>query len=100
MHLTPTQDDVVALLRDTGALREGHFEDPSGLHSNEYLQIPLALQHYQYQVRTSRIRLERERGREEGEGADNDVEEEAVGLASLEVEMKTGDPAAPDCTRG
>jgi orotate phosphoribosyltransferase len=48
MHLTPTQDDVVALLRDTGALRDGHFEDPSGLHSNEYLQLPLALQHYQY----------------------------------------------------
>jgi orotate phosphoribosyltransferase len=48
MHLTPTQEEVVALLRDTGALREGHFEDPSGLHSNEYLQVPLALRHYQY----------------------------------------------------
>lgn len=47
MHLTPTQEEVVALLRDTGALREGHFEDPSGLHSNEYLQLPLALRHYQ-----------------------------------------------------
>jgi orotate phosphoribosyltransferase len=47
MHLTPTQEDVVALLRDTGALREGHFQDPSGLHSNEYLQLPLALRHYQ-----------------------------------------------------
>lgn len=47
MHLTPTQEEVVALLRDTGALREGHFEDPSGLHSNEYLQVPLALRHYQ-----------------------------------------------------
>jgi orotate phosphoribosyltransferase len=48
MHLTPTQDDVVALLRDTGALRNGHFEDPRGLHSNEYLQMPLVLRHYQY----------------------------------------------------
>jgi orotate phosphoribosyltransferase len=47
MHLTPTHDEVVALLRDTGALRDGHFEDPSGLHSNEYLQLPLALMHYQ-----------------------------------------------------
>jgi orotate phosphoribosyltransferase len=47
MHLTPTQDEVVALLRETGALREGHFQDPSGLHSNEYLQVPLALRHYQ-----------------------------------------------------
>ncbi len=48
MHLTPTQEDVEAVLRDTGALREGHFEDPSGLHSNEYLQLPLALRHYRY----------------------------------------------------
>jgi orotate phosphoribosyltransferase len=49
MHLIPTQDEVVALLRETGALRDGHFEYPSGLHSNEYLQVPLALRHYQYQ---------------------------------------------------
>jgi len=48
MHLTPTQDEVVAVLRDTGALRDGHFEDPSGLHSNEYLQVPLALRFYQH----------------------------------------------------
>ena len=37
------------MLRDTGALRDGHFEYPNGLHSNEYLQVPLALRHYQYQ---------------------------------------------------
>src|SRR5690349_14471935 len=49
MHLIPTQDEVVALLRETGALRDGHFEYPSGLHSNEYLQVPLAMQHYEYQ---------------------------------------------------
>src|ERR1039457_6346870 len=49
MHLIPTQDEVVALLRETGALRDGHFEYPSGLHSNEYLQVPLALRHYQDQ---------------------------------------------------
>jgi len=49
MHLIPTQDEVVALLRETGALRHGHFEYSSGLHSNEYLQIPLAMRHYQHQ---------------------------------------------------
>jgi orotate phosphoribosyltransferase len=49
MHLIPTQDEVVALLRETGALRDGHFEYPSGLHSNEYIQVPLALRHYQHQ---------------------------------------------------
>jgi orotate phosphoribosyltransferase len=49
VHLIPTQDEVVALLRETGALRDGHFEYPSGLHSNEYIQVPLALRHYQHQ---------------------------------------------------
>jgi orotate phosphoribosyltransferase len=49
MHLIPTQDEVVAVLRETGALRDGHFEYSSGLHSNEYLQVPLAMRYYQYQ---------------------------------------------------
>jgi orotate phosphoribosyltransferase len=49
MHLIPTQDEVVAVLRETGALRDGHFEYPTGLHSNEYLQVPLAMRYYQYQ---------------------------------------------------
>src|SRR5215469_1224397 len=47
MELVPTQDEVVGLLRKTGALREGHFEYPTGLHSNEYLQTALAMRHYQ-----------------------------------------------------
>jgi orotate phosphoribosyltransferase len=49
MHLIPTQDEVVAVLRETGALRDGHFEYSTGIHSNEYLQVPLALRYYQYQ---------------------------------------------------
>jgi orotate phosphoribosyltransferase len=49
MHLIPTQEEVVAVLRETGALRDGHFEYPTGLHSNEYLQVPLAMRYYQYQ---------------------------------------------------
>jgi orotate phosphoribosyltransferase len=49
MHLIPTQDEVVAVLRETGALRTGHFEYRTGLHSDGYLQVPLALRHYQYQ---------------------------------------------------
>src|SRR5579872_4171960 len=49
MHLIPTEDEVVAVLRETGALREGHFVYPTGLHSNEYLQVPLALRYSQYQ---------------------------------------------------
>ena len=49
MHIVPTQDEVVAVLRETGALRDGHFEYPSGMHSNEYLQVPLAMRYYQHQ---------------------------------------------------
>src|ERR1700689_4353855 len=48
MHLLPTHDEVVRVLRDTGALRDGHFVYPGGLHSNEYLQVPLAMRHYQH----------------------------------------------------
>src|ERR1035438_5824461 len=49
MHLIPTQDEVVAVLRETGALRDGHYEYPTGMHSDEYLQVPLALRYYQHQ---------------------------------------------------
>jgi len=49
MHLIPTEEEVVAVLRDTGALRDGHFEYPTGLHSNGYLQVPLALRYSRHQ---------------------------------------------------
>jgi len=58
MHLLPTQDEVVGILRDTGALRDGHFEYPNGLHSNEYLQVPLAMRYYQH-ARTLSVGLSR-----------------------------------------
>ena len=58
MHILPTQDEVVQILRDTGALRDGHFEYPSGLHSNEYLQVPLAMRYYQH-ARTLSVGLSR-----------------------------------------
>jgi orotate phosphoribosyltransferase len=48
MHLLPTHDEVVRVLRDTGALRDGHFLYPNGLHSNEYLQVPVAMRYYQH----------------------------------------------------
>jgi orotate phosphoribosyltransferase len=47
MHLVPTHDEVVALLRETGGLREGHFEYTNGLHANEYLQVALSMRSYQ-----------------------------------------------------
>ena len=47
MHLVPTQEEVVALLRRTGGLRDGHFEYTNGLHANEYLQVALTMRYYE-----------------------------------------------------
>ena len=47
MQLVPTQEEVVALLRSTGGLREGHFEYTNGLHADEYLQVALTMRYYQ-----------------------------------------------------
>jgi orotate phosphoribosyltransferase len=39
-----TQDEVLQIFRDTGAMLEGHFILRSGLHSRQYFQCALALQ--------------------------------------------------------
>jgi orotate phosphoribosyltransferase len=39
-----TNDEVLQIFRDTGALLEGHFILRSGLHSRQYFQCALALQ--------------------------------------------------------
>jgi orotate phosphoribosyltransferase len=49
MSLIPTQEEVAAQLRETGALRDGHFRYPNGLHSDQYLQIPIAMRYFQHQ---------------------------------------------------
>ena len=48
MELVPSQKDVVDLLRSTGALRSGHFQCPSGLHTNQYLETALVMRHYRH----------------------------------------------------
>jgi orotate phosphoribosyltransferase len=47
MQLIPTDQEVIELLKQTGALRYGHFEYPNGLHSDMYLQPALAMRHYE-----------------------------------------------------
>ena len=42
--LAMTQDEVLQIFRDTGALLEGHFILRSGLHSRQFFQCALALQ--------------------------------------------------------
>src|SRR5512137_1282659 len=59
MHLVPTQEEVVELLRQTGALRDGHFEYPNGLHADEYLQVALAMRYFQH-AKTLSVGLSRQ----------------------------------------
>jgi len=40
-----TQEEILDLFRQSGALLEGHFRLSSGLHSSRYLQCALVLQH-------------------------------------------------------
>ena len=48
MQLVPTNDEVITLLRESGALREGHFEYPNGMHADQYLQVALAFRYFQH----------------------------------------------------
>jgi len=51
MDLIPTQEEVIAILRRTGALRDGHFERGPRLHTSQHLETALAMRDY----RTARI---------------------------------------------
>ncbi len=46
--MTTVADEVIQLLRHTGALLEGHFLLTSGLHSGHYVQCARVLQHPQH----------------------------------------------------
>jgi orotate phosphoribosyltransferase len=46
VQLVPSPEQVIELLGETGALREGHFEFPTGLHSGHYFQMPLAMRYH------------------------------------------------------
>ena len=45
-RLIPEQEEVLEMLRRTGAFREGHFVYPSGQHTPHYFQMPLAFRYY------------------------------------------------------
>ncbi|MCI0487118.1 MAG: phosphoribosyltransferase [Blastocatellia bacterium] len=46
VRLIPSQEEVCDLLRETDAMREGHFEFPNGQHSEHYFQMPLAMRYH------------------------------------------------------
>jgi orotate phosphoribosyltransferase len=58
MNLIPTQEEIVALLYQTGGLRDGHFVYPDGLHVDKYLQVPLTMRYYAH-AKTLSVALSR-----------------------------------------
>jgi orotate phosphoribosyltransferase len=56
--VTPQADSVLKLFRATGAYLQGHFRLTSGLHSAEYLQSALVLQHPPAAERLGRLLAE------------------------------------------
>jgi len=48
MELVPTPAEVLALLRETGALQQGHFECLNGLHTDVHLDTALAMRYYRH----------------------------------------------------
>lgn len=58
MELIPSQEEVLAILRKTGAVREGHFELLTGSHTQTYLQMPLAMRYYR-EAKTLSVALSR-----------------------------------------
>lgn len=45
-RLIPDSEQVMGILKKTGAFREGHFVYPSGQHTPHYFQMPLAFRFY------------------------------------------------------
>lgn len=45
-NLIPSQDSVMDILKETGALLNGHFVYPNGKHAAHYFQMPLAFRYY------------------------------------------------------
>jgi orotate phosphoribosyltransferase len=58
VQLIPSEEQVCDLLRETGAMRVGHFEFPNGMHSGYYFQMPLAMR-YHGNARTLTVALSR-----------------------------------------
>src|SRR5947207_11803683 len=46
VQLIPSPEDIMQILKRTGAFREGHFVYPSGKHTAHYFQMPLAFRYY------------------------------------------------------
>ncbi len=46
VQLIPSPEEVMQILKRTGAFREGHFVYPNGKHTAHYFQMPIAFRYY------------------------------------------------------
>jgi len=46
VQLIPSSEEIMQILKRTGAFREGHFVYPNGKHTAHYFQMPLAVRYY------------------------------------------------------
>src|SRR5215831_556703 len=46
VQLIPSPEEIMNILKRTGAFREGHFVYPNGKHTTLYFQMPLAFRYY------------------------------------------------------
>src|SRR6476660_217595 len=46
VQLIPSSEEIMKILKRTGAFREGHFVYPNGKHTAHYFQMPLAFRYY------------------------------------------------------
>jgi orotate phosphoribosyltransferase len=46
VQLIPSPEEIMQILKRTGAFREGHFVYPTGKHTSHYFQMPLAFRYY------------------------------------------------------
>jgi len=46
VQLIPSPEEIMNILKRTGAFREGHFVYPNGKHTAHYFQMPLAFRYY------------------------------------------------------
>src|SRR5712691_11013433 len=46
VQLIPSPEEVMQILKRTGAFRQGHFVYPNGKHTPHYFQMPLAFRYY------------------------------------------------------
>ena len=46
VQLIPSPDEIMQILKRSGAFREGHFVYPNGKHTAHYFQMPLAFRYY------------------------------------------------------